>query len=72
MLGPDITITVLSIDGDRVKLGIEAPRTVNVLREELFNQLQAANAAAGSAPAALRRIAAALHERPTEVPAAAG
>jgi carbon storage regulator len=72
MLGTDITITVLSIDGDRIKLGIQAPRSVSVLRQELFNQLQASNAAASAAPEGLRRIAAALHERPAEVTAAAG
>jgi carbon storage regulator len=69
MLGPDITVTVLSIDGDRVKLGIQAPRVVSVLRQELFNQLQASNAAASAAPEGLRRIAAALH--PVEAAASA-
>jgi carbon storage regulator len=48
-LGDNITVTVLAIEGDRVKLGIEAPRTVSVLRQELFIQIQAANAAAASA-----------------------
>lgn len=31
----DIFVTVLSTKGDRVKLGIEAPRDVKVLRDEL-------------------------------------
>jgi carbon storage regulator len=48
-LGDNITVTVLAIEGDRVKLGIEAPRAVSVLRQELFMQIQAANAAAASA-----------------------
>jgi carbon storage regulator len=48
-LGENITVTVLAIEGDRVKLGIEAPRTVSVLRQELFIQIQAANAAAAVA-----------------------
>ena len=62
MLGPDITLTVLAIDGDRVKLGIRAPRAVSVLRQELFDQLHDANthAAATAAPVELRRLAAAL------------
>lgn len=66
MLGPNITLTVLAIDGDRVKLGIQAPRSIAVLRQELFDQIQAANAAAGASPAELRRVAAALHHRPTQ------
>jgi carbon storage regulator len=63
-LGDDITVTVLGIDGDRVKLGIRAPRNVVVLREELFSELQGANSeAASSAPSTesvvevLRKIA---------------
>jgi len=63
MLGPDITLTVLAIDGDRVKLGIRAPRSVSVLRQELYDQLQQANTAAVTSPADLRRVAAALHAR---------
>ncbi len=63
MLGSDITVTVLAIDGDRVKLGIQAPRTIPVLRQELFQQIQAANAAASASAGELRRIAAALHGR---------
>ena len=72
-LGDTITVTVLAIEGDRVKLGIEAPRTVSVLRQELFAQIQAANAAAASAAqpnlsdvaAVLRRQAPAITGTPT-------
>jgi len=72
-LGDNITVTVLAIEGDRVKLGIEAPRTVSVLRQELFIQIQAANAAAASAgqpnlsnvAAVLRRQALSTVETPT-------
>ena len=46
LVGEDITITVLAIDGERVKLGIEAPRSVTVLRTEVHDQLQLANAEA--------------------------
>src|ERR1700682_4933671 len=46
LVGDDITITVLAIDGERVKLGIEAPRSVPVLRTEVYEQLQLANAGA--------------------------
>jgi carbon storage regulator len=45
MLGPDITLTVLAIEGDRVKLGIQAPRDISVLRRELLEQLQDSNVA---------------------------
>jgi carbon storage regulator len=63
-LGGDIVITVLAIDGDRVKLGIEAPRTVSVLRHELFEQIQIANAgAANAAVQSLETITTALRNR---------
>ena len=39
-VGDDILVTVLAIEGDRVKLGIEAPRAVRVLRQEIFQQIR--------------------------------
>lgn len=35
-----ITVRILSIDGDRVKIGIDAPPSINVLREELLDQTE--------------------------------
>lgn len=35
MIGPDIVITVMRIDGDTVRLGISAPKSVAVDREEV-------------------------------------
>ena len=34
-LGEDITLTVVRVSGDRVRIGIEAPRDMVVLRQEL-------------------------------------
>jgi carbon storage regulator len=48
-VGDDILVTVLAIDGDRVKLGIEAPRSIAVLRHEVLEQIRAANADAAAA-----------------------
>jgi carbon storage regulator len=64
MLGDDIVVTVLGVEGDRVKLGIRAPRGVNILRHEIFEQLQAANAsAANHTRQSVQSIAAALKGR---------
>jgi carbon storage regulator len=60
LLGDDVTIVVLGVEGDRVKLGIQAPPTVSILRGELYAQLKAANAAAPASPDMLAKIAAAL------------
>jgi carbon storage regulator len=35
LIGPDIAITVVKIEGNHVRLGIEAPRGVSILRNEL-------------------------------------
>jgi carbon storage regulator len=48
MIGDDVTITVLEARGDVIRLGIQAPRDVQVHREEIYRELQAANRAAAS------------------------
>ncbi len=45
-LGDSITITVVRVAGDRVRLGIDAPPEVSVLREELEIRQPALRAAA--------------------------
>jgi len=53
-VGEDIKITLLSITGDRVSIGVDAPRTVRVFRSELLEQTKQANKEAlTSAPDAL-------------------
>ncbi len=43
MVGDSITVTILSIDGDKVKLGIKAPREITILREEIYQAVQEQN-----------------------------
>ncbi|VEI04982.1 carbon storage regulator CsrA [Kurthia zopfii] len=48
MIGDDIKtgklkVKVIAVDGDQVKLGIEAPRSVKVDREEVFEAIQQEN-----------------------------
>ncbi|MBG0833366.1 carbon storage regulator CsrA [Planomonospora sp. ID67723] len=60
MIGDDVVVTVLDVRGDVVRIGIRAPRSVPVHREEIFRELQAANREAASpnedALAELRRM----------------
>lgn len=42
MIGEDVVITVLEVKGDQVRLGIRAPRSVDVHREEVFVALRKA------------------------------
>lgn len=39
-IGDDITITVVQFKGDKVRLGIEAPRDVSVHRGEVYDAIQ--------------------------------
>jgi carbon storage regulator len=48
MIGDEVVITVLEVRGDVIRLGIRAPRTIQVHREEVYRELQAANRAAAS------------------------
>jgi carbon storage regulator len=48
MIGDDVIITVLEARGDVIRLGIQAPREVQVHREEVYRELQAANREAAS------------------------
>jgi carbon storage regulator len=48
MIGNDVIITVLEARGEVIRLGIQAPRDVQVHREEVYRELQAANLAAAS------------------------
>jgi carbon storage regulator len=43
MIGDDVVITVLEARGDVIRLGIQAPRDVQVHREEVWKELQAVN-----------------------------
>jgi len=46
IIGENIEIKVLSIDGDQVKLGIVAPKNVKVHRSEVYEAIQEQNKAA--------------------------
>lgn len=43
MIGDHIEVKILSVDGDQVKLGIVAPKSVTVHRSEVFEAIQAQN-----------------------------
>lgn len=47
-IGDEITLTIIEIHGDQVKIGVEAPRNVKVFRQEVFEAIQDENKAAAN------------------------
>lgn len=57
VIGHDVVVTVLEVRGDVVRLGVKAPRDVDVHREEVFVELALQNRSAASpAPEAVRSL----------------
>lgn len=59
-IGDDIHVTVVAIDGQFVRLGLEAPTSYKILREELWRSVADDNKEAAAAPALARAFAQAI------------
>ena len=45
-IGDEIEISITKIEGDSVKIGISAPRSISILRREILEEMQSSNKAA--------------------------
>ncbi|WP_283818599.1 carbon storage regulator CsrA [Jatrophihabitans telluris] len=71
VVGDDITVTVFEVRGDAVRIGIDAPRSVQVHRQEVYEELKRANEAAVSpSEDAIQSLAGALSAVPESSDAA--
>jgi len=46
VIGDDITISIIEVRGDQVRIGIDAPKKVKVFRQEVFDAIREENKAA--------------------------
>ena len=53
MIGDDISISIIEIRGDQVRIGVDAPKSVKVFRQEVFDAIKAENKAAVQSVAVL-------------------
>jgi carbon storage regulator len=68
-IGDDIIVTIVAVGGGQVRLGITAPRTVPVLRAEIYTALQEENRAAARSlhnPRQLEGVLVRLHDKKQE------
>ncbi len=53
MIGDDISVSIIEIRGDQVRIGVDAPKSVKVFRQEVFDAIKAENRAAAQSASVL-------------------
>ena len=66
-IGKDVVVNILKVEGTTVRVGIEAPRQINILRMEVFEKIQNENIEAASSKS-MDQISDALELLKTKLP----
>jgi carbon storage regulator len=53
MIGEDISVSIIEIQGDHIRIGVDAPQNVKIFRQEVFDAIKAENKAAAESSAQL-------------------
>ena len=53
MIGDDISVSIIEVRGDQVRIGVDAPKSVKVFRQEVFDAILAENKAAAQSASIL-------------------
>lgn len=64
MIGDDIQIQVLAVEGDSIKLGFVAPKDVQIIRQELYESIRSENLHAGKQAVGKEQIMKILGKQP--------
>ncbi len=71
MIGDDVEITIVDVRGDKVRLGITAPKNVPVHRREIYDAIQREKAEKAAQEGGNGQVPPAQAQTPAEAPAAA-
>jgi carbon storage regulator len=56
VIGENITVSIIEIRGDQVRIGIDAPKKVKVFRQEVFDAIEAENRAASKSASVIPQV----------------
>ena len=56
MIGDDISVSIIEIRGDQVRIGVDAPKSVKVFRQEVFDAIKEENRAAAQSASIIPNI----------------
>ncbi|MDR0323750.1 MAG: carbon storage regulator CsrA [Treponema sp.] len=56
VIGEDISVSIIEIRGDQVRIGIDAPKKIKVFRQEVFDAIKSENKAASKSKPVIPQV----------------